>query len=182
MMGDSQLVRVAIHRKLAIMAAANDVAQKELASEILKTMLTEHKDEVEQIIKKLRMGGLEKGFVGKYGIPEAEPLSSKIVSSSSSHHSIQEFIEKHKSPLDEKVDAEMRKIIQKYGVGYKRDLGFLEFPRPEVSSSKFQYIATEVKQKLGELGCVEYDVFETTIIVNFLAEKKAYEEWEKIRR
>jgi len=48
------LVRVATHRKLAIMAATNDVAQKELASEILETMLTEHKAEVEQIIKELK--------------------------------------------------------------------------------------------------------------------------------
>jgi len=37
------------------MAKMNDVTQKELISEIIEAMLTEHKDEVEQIIKKLRI-------------------------------------------------------------------------------------------------------------------------------
>jgi hypothetical protein len=55
-LGGLQFIRIGVHRKLAIMATANDVAQKELASEILEIMLTEHKDEVEQIIKELRMG------------------------------------------------------------------------------------------------------------------------------
>jgi len=37
------------------MAKMNDVTQKELISEIIEAMLTEHKNEVEQIIKKLKM-------------------------------------------------------------------------------------------------------------------------------
>jgi len=96
--------------------------------------------------------------------------------------SLQEFIKRYKSPLEETVDAEMRKIIQKYGVNYKRDLGFMEFPRPGVSRSKFQAIVTEAEQKLKELGYDWYDVFETTIVIDFPGEKKAYEEWERAGR
>ena len=51
----AQQIRSELHHKLAVMAKMNDVTQKELISEIIEAMLTEHKDEVEQIIKKLKM-------------------------------------------------------------------------------------------------------------------------------
>jgi len=94
---------------------------------------------------------------------------------------LQEYIRKYRSSLEEKVAEEMRKITEKHGVGYKRDLGFMEFPRPDVSPQKFNQIVVEAEQKLKELGYDWYDVFETTIVVDFPGEKKAYEEWEKGR-
>jgi hypothetical protein len=51
----AQQIRVAIQKKLAVMAKMNDVTQKELVSEMLEVMLTEHKEEVEQIVKELKI-------------------------------------------------------------------------------------------------------------------------------
>jgi hypothetical protein len=53
----AQQIRSDLQKKIGIMAKMNDVTQKELVSEIVEVMLTEHKEEVEQIIKKLKMKG-----------------------------------------------------------------------------------------------------------------------------
>jgi len=53
----AQQIRSDLQKKVGIMAKMNDITAKELASEIIEVMLTEHKEEVEQIIKKLKMKG-----------------------------------------------------------------------------------------------------------------------------
>lgn len=93
---------------------------------------------------------------------------------------LRELVEKYRSPLEKRVTEEMQQIIKKHGVGYKSDLGYMEFPRPEVSSSQFRIIAAEVEQKLKELDYDWYDVFEHSIVIDFPGEKKAYEEWERM--
>jgi hypothetical protein len=50
-----QQIRSELQNKLGIMAKMNGVTQKELVSEIIEVMLTEHKEEVEQIIEELKM-------------------------------------------------------------------------------------------------------------------------------
>lgn len=70
-----------------------------------------------------------------------------------------------------KVENSVCKAIEdwcdKKGIGYKSDVGFLEFPRPSVSNTKFKEIIKEIEEKLKELGYDNYDVFETTIVINF---------------
>ena len=53
----AQQIRSDLQKKLGVMAKMNDITQKELVSEIIEVMLTEHKEEVEQIIKELKMKG-----------------------------------------------------------------------------------------------------------------------------
>jgi len=92
---------------------------------------------------------------------------------------LRNYIRKHSPPIEDTVHKEMQKIIEKYNVGYKADLGFIEFPRPAASPEMTRRIIAEAEQKLKELGYKHYDVFEHTIIVEFPGEIKAYEEWKK---
>jgi len=53
----AQQIRSDLQKKVGIMAKMNDITAKELASELIEVMLTEHQEEVGRIIKKLKMKG-----------------------------------------------------------------------------------------------------------------------------
>jgi len=65
------------------------------------------------------------------------------------------------------------------GVPYKSDVGFVEFPRPGVPKGKFQKLVREAENKFRELDITKsgayYDVFETTIVVDFPEQKRWFE-------
>lgn len=103
----------------------------------------------------------------------------EVATASSQPTDLLGFIKKYSPPIEDTVFEEMKKIVVKHGVNYKKDLGFMEFPRPGVSDEKFKEIVADAERKLGELGYGYYDMFETTIVIDFPGEKKAYEEWEK---
>jgi len=90
-----------------------------------------------------------------------------------------DYIRRYSPPIEDTVFEEMKKLTEKHGVDYKKDLGYMEFPRPAVSSTKFNQIVAEAEAKLKELGYEWYEVFEDTINISFPGEKKAYEEWER---
>jgi len=107
------------------------------------------------------------------------PPSARVFPESSHALDLSQYIKKYSPPIESEVHKELQKITEKYGVRYKEDLGFMEFPRPSVSAELFQKIVTETVQKLKDLGYSSFEVFETTIVVDFPGEKKAVEEWEK---
>ena len=65
------------------------------------------------------------------------------------------------------------------GVPYKSDVGFIEFPRPGLPTSKFRKLVREAEEKFREINLpatgAYYDVFETTIVVDFPEQKKWFE-------
>jgi len=80
-----------------------------------------------------------------------------------------------KLKIENRVCKAMEDWCEEKGIGYKADIGFLEFPRPSVSTAKFKEIVEEAEAKLKELGYDNYDVYETTMVINFPEQVKWFD-------
>jgi len=74
---------------------------------------------------------------------------------------------------------EIEKWLESESIPYKSDVGFIEFPRPGFSPEEFKKLIAKAEAKFKELKLGEskayYDVFETTIIVDFPEQTKWFE-------
>lgn len=76
---------------------------------------------------------------------------------------------------ENQVYTAIRNWLDSRGVSYKFDVDFIEFPRPNLLPEDFRKLVKEAEEKFEELGYTNYDVFETTIVVNFPERKRTVE-------
>lgn len=83
--------------------------------------------------------------------------------------------DKEKLTIENRVCKAMEDWLSDKGIGYKSDVGFLEFPRPSLPSARFNKLMKEAEEKLKELGYSNYDIFETTMVIDFPEQIKWFE-------
>ena len=90
-----------------------------------------------------------------------------------------ELWDKYVTPKEKEARTVVERITKKFAISAKEDVGFAEFPRPGVSKADFKKIVKATEEEMKKISYTNYDVFETTVVVDFDGEKKAWEEYER---